>query len=95
MTDTSRSISVAVIGGGMFFDDIIGQSFKDLMRGGIAGTLTSIGMSHLAVFEIDTPVSIMLTFFNAFFFCFYSNFFLFVYFFFEYFNVLLIHLNGG
>ena len=32
----------------MFFDDIIGQTFKDLMRGGIAGALTSIGMSHLA-----------------------------------------------
>ena len=48
MTDTSRSISVAVLGGGMFFDDIIGQSFKDLIRGGIAGSLTSIGMSHLA-----------------------------------------------
>jgi predicted dehydrogenase len=33
----------------MFFDDIIGQTFKDLMRGGIAGALNSIGMSHLAV----------------------------------------------
>lgn len=32
----------------MFFDDIIGQSFKDFMRGGIAGALNSIGMSHLA-----------------------------------------------
>jgi len=25
-------IRVAIIGGGMFFDDIIGQCFKDLMR---------------------------------------------------------------
>ena len=40
MPDTSRSLSVAVLGGGMFFDDIIGQSFKDLIRGGIAGSLT-------------------------------------------------------
>ena len=46
MTDNTRSISVAVIGGGMFFDDIIGQSFKDLMRGGISGTLTSIAVSY-------------------------------------------------
>ena len=37
MTDNARTINVAIIGGGMFFDDIIGQSFKDFMRGGIAG----------------------------------------------------------
>ncbi|MGH7144681.1 MAG: Gfo/Idh/MocA family protein [Planctomycetota bacterium] len=43
-----RVLKVAVIGGGMFFDDIIGQSLKDFQRGGIAGALTSIGMSHLA-----------------------------------------------
>ncbi|MEE3284967.1 MAG: hypothetical protein VX311_10330, partial [Planctomycetota bacterium] len=58
MTDTPRSISVAVIGGGMFFDDIIGQSFKDLMRGGIAGTLTSIGMSHLAADVADVQIDL-------------------------------------
>lgn len=58
MTDSSRSIKVAIIGGGMFFDDIIGQSFKDFMRGGMAGALTSIGMSHLAsaVADIDIEV---------------------------------------
>ncbi|MEZ6127269.1 MAG: Gfo/Idh/MocA family oxidoreductase [Planctomycetaceae bacterium] len=43
-----QTLKVAIIGGGMFFEDIIGQSFKDFMRGGIAGALTSIGMSHLA-----------------------------------------------
>ncbi|MEZ6126028.1 MAG: Gfo/Idh/MocA family oxidoreductase [Planctomycetaceae bacterium] len=43
-----RKLKVAIVGGGMFFDDIIGQTFKDFMRGGIAGALTSIGMSHLA-----------------------------------------------
>jgi predicted dehydrogenase len=59
MTDTTRSLNVAIIGGGMFFDDIIGQTFKDLMRGGIAGALTSIGMSHLAsaVADVDIRVS--------------------------------------
>ncbi len=44
----ASTIRVAIIGGGMFFDDIIGQTFKDFMRGGIAGGLSSIGMSHLA-----------------------------------------------
>lgn len=48
MTTSDRRLKVAIIGGGMFFDEIIGQSFKDFMRGGIAGALTSIGMSHLA-----------------------------------------------
>ncbi|MCX5660027.1 MAG: hypothetical protein NTW19_09935 [Planctomycetota bacterium] len=33
---SNRRLSVAIVGGGMFFDDIIGQSFKDFMRGGIA-----------------------------------------------------------
>jgi predicted dehydrogenase len=42
----------------MFFDDIIGQSFKDLMRGGISGTLTSIGMSHLAQHVADVAIDI-------------------------------------
>ncbi|MCC6579472.1 MAG: Gfo/Idh/MocA family oxidoreductase [Phycisphaeraceae bacterium] len=41
-------LRVAVIGGGMFFEDVIGQSLKDFMRGGIAPGLSSIGMSHLA-----------------------------------------------
>ena len=48
MPDSTRSLKVAIIGGGMFFDDIIGQTFKDFIRGGIAGSLNSIGMSHLA-----------------------------------------------
>ena len=34
MSTTERSLNVAIIGGGMFFDEIIGQSFKDFMRGG-------------------------------------------------------------
>ncbi|MCE9589118.1 MAG: Gfo/Idh/MocA family oxidoreductase [Planctomycetes bacterium] len=42
------SLRVAIVGGGMFFDDIIGQTFKDFMRGGIAPGLSSIGMSHMA-----------------------------------------------
>ena len=48
MTTTPQKIRVAVVGGGMFFDDIIGQSFLDFMRGGIAPGLSSIGMSHFA-----------------------------------------------
>ena len=58
MTDSRRSLSVAIIGGGMFFDDIIGQSFKDLMRGGISGALTSIGMSHLAPQVADIGIDV-------------------------------------
>ena len=58
MPEGPRSLSVAIIGGGMFFDDIIGQSFKDLMRGGIAGTLTSIGMSHLAATVADVEIDV-------------------------------------
>lgn len=52
------TISIAIVGGGMFFDDIIGQSFKDLMRGGLAPGLSSIGMSHLAskVSAVDIEV---------------------------------------
>ncbi len=41
-------LKIAVVGGGMFFDDIIGQSLKDFERGGFAGALTSIGLSHFA-----------------------------------------------
>lgn len=58
MTDSKRTIKVAIIGGGMFFDDIIGQSFKDFMRGGMAGALTSIGMSHLAAAVADIEVDV-------------------------------------
>ena len=55
---SDKQINVAILGGGMFFDDIIGQSFKDLMRGGIAPALTSVGMSHLArdVAHVDINV---------------------------------------
>lgn len=58
MNQSEQSLSVAIIGGGMFFDEIIGQSFKDFMRGGISGALTSIGMSHLAsdVANVDINV---------------------------------------
>ncbi|MGE0374718.1 MAG: Gfo/Idh/MocA family protein [Planctomycetaceae bacterium] len=51
-------LKVAIIGGGMFFDDIIGQTFKDFMRGGIAGALTSIGMSHLASAVADVGIDV-------------------------------------
>lgn len=59
MADSKRSLNVAMIGGGMFFDEIIGQTFKDFMRGGLSGALTSIGMSHLAadVADVDIRVS--------------------------------------
>ena len=58
MSDSDRSLSVAIIGGGMFFDDIIGQSFKDFIRGGISGALTSIGMSHLAPAVADVKIDV-------------------------------------
>lgn len=58
MSADGRSIDVAVIGGGMFFDDIIGQSFKDFMRGGLSGALTSIGMSHLAADVADVKINV-------------------------------------
>ncbi len=41
-------LRVAVVGGGMFFEEIIGQTLKDFMRGGVAPALNSVGMSHLA-----------------------------------------------
>src|SRR5687768_2762703 len=47
-SQTPPRLRVAILGGGMFFDDIIGQTFNDFMRGGIAGGLSSIGMSHMA-----------------------------------------------
>jgi len=52
-------IRVAIIGGGMFFDDIVGQTFKDVMRGGIAPSLTSIGMSHFAPAVAGVPVEVI------------------------------------
>jgi predicted dehydrogenase len=58
MTTPDRTISVAIVGGGMFFDEIIGQSFKDFMRGGISGALTSIGMSHLAPAVADVAIRV-------------------------------------
>jgi predicted dehydrogenase len=58
MSNQQRQLNVAIIGGGMFFDDIIGQSFKDFMRGGFAGALTSIGMSHLAPAVADIKINV-------------------------------------
>ena len=58
MDSDKRTLNVAILGGGMFFDDVIGQSFKDLMRGGIAGALTSIGMSHLAPAVADVRIGV-------------------------------------
>ena len=58
MSQSERVLKVAIIGGGMFFDDIIGQSFKDFIRGGIAGSLTSIGMSHLAADVADVKIDV-------------------------------------
>ena len=43
-----RTLRVGVIGGGMFFDDIIGPALHDFQRGGFAGALGSLGMSHYA-----------------------------------------------
>lgn len=42
----------------MFFEDIIGQTFKDFLRGGIAGSLNSIGMSHLAPEVADVRIDV-------------------------------------
>ncbi len=58
MVSDNRTLRVAILGGGMFFDDVIGQSFKDLMRGGIAGALTSIGMSHMAPTVADVRIEV-------------------------------------
>ncbi|MDA1166251.1 MAG: Gfo/Idh/MocA family oxidoreductase [Planctomycetota bacterium] len=58
MAGSERSLKVAIIGGGMFFDEIIGQSFKDFMRGGLSGALTSIGMSHLAPTVADVAIDV-------------------------------------
>ncbi|MCA9418788.1 MAG: Gfo/Idh/MocA family oxidoreductase, partial [Candidatus Omnitrophica bacterium] len=53
MTDPIR---VAVVGGGMFFDEIIGPSLIDFSRGGIAGALSSIAMSHHAPSVAGIPI---------------------------------------
>lgn len=58
MNTNDRNLNVAIIGGGMFFDDIIGQTFKDFMRGGIGASLSSIGMSHLAESVVDVQINI-------------------------------------
>lgn len=54
-----RSLKVGIVGGGMFFREIIGQAFKDFARGGFAGALTSIGMSHLARDVVDIDVNVV------------------------------------
>jgi predicted dehydrogenase len=56
---SKRELNVAVIGGGMFFDDIIGPSITDLMHGGIAPSLTSVGMSHLAPHVADVKINLV------------------------------------
>lgn len=58
-TSSDKTLRVAIIGGGMFFDDIIGQSFKDFMRGGFAGALSSIGMSHMAPAVANIKVEVV------------------------------------
>ncbi len=52
----SEAIRVAVLGGGMFFDEIIGPALMDFCRGGIAGALSSIGMSHFAPEMATIPI---------------------------------------
>jgi len=54
-----KQLRVAVLGGGMFFDDVVGQSFKDFERGGFAAALTSIGMSHWAPRTADLAVRLV------------------------------------
>lgn len=58
MNRSEQTLDVAIIGGGMFFDEIIGQSFRDFIRGGISGALTSIGMSHLATAVADVRIRV-------------------------------------
>lgn len=55
----SAPLRVAIIGGGMFFDEIIGQTFKDLMRGGMAPALSSIGMSHFGPAMAHVPIEVV------------------------------------
>jgi predicted dehydrogenase len=52
----TRPIRVAVVGGGMFFDEIIGPTLVDFCRGGIAGGLSGIGMSHFAPHVAAIPI---------------------------------------
>lgn len=59
MKGQARQLNVAIVGGGMFFDEIIGQSFKDFMRGGIAGALSSIGMSQFAPAVADVKINVV------------------------------------
>jgi len=56
---SAEPVRVAVIGGGMFFEEIIGQTLKDFALGGIAGALNSIGMSRLAPEVADIPVHLV------------------------------------
>jgi predicted dehydrogenase len=51
-----QAIRAAVVGGGMFFNEIIGPSLMDFSRGGIAGALSSIGMSHFAPEVAGIPI---------------------------------------
>ncbi|NLF18149.1 MAG: Gfo/Idh/MocA family oxidoreductase [Lentisphaerae bacterium] len=51
-----RRLRVGVVGGGMFFDDIIGPALRDFQRGGLAGALGSIGMSHWAPRVADIAI---------------------------------------
>jgi predicted dehydrogenase len=53
---SERILRIGVIGGGMFFEDIIGPALHDFQRGGFAGSLTSIGMSHFAPLTADIKV---------------------------------------
>ncbi|HOL67937.1 MAG TPA: Gfo/Idh/MocA family oxidoreductase, partial [bacterium] len=54
-----KKLRVAILGGGMFFEDVIGQSFVDFSRGGLAAALTSIGMSHWAPRVADVDVEVV------------------------------------
>ena len=56
---TEQGVGIAVVGGGMFFDEIIGQALKDFARGGIAGALGSIAMSHVAPTVADIPIRLV------------------------------------
>ena len=53
----TRKLDVAVVGGGMFFEDIIGQTLKDFARGGFTSALTSIAMSHWAPEVADIQIN--------------------------------------
>ena len=56
---STEPVRVAVLGGGMFFEEIIGQTLKDFTLGGIAGALNSIGMSRLAPEVAGIPVHLV------------------------------------